>query len=58
MEAIILAGGKAERLGDAAAGAMKTAVFVDGRNMLDPQAMRDNGWTYEGIGRAAENGAA
>src|SRR5262249_27717104 len=41
----------------AAATAMQKAVFVDGRNMLDPQTMRDLGWIYEGIGRAAENGA-
>ena len=27
------------------------AVFVDGRNMLDPERMRDAGWVYEGIGR-------
>jgi UDPglucose 6-dehydrogenase len=26
-------------------------VFVDGRNMLDPQRMRDSGWLYESIGR-------
>jgi UDPglucose 6-dehydrogenase len=26
-------------------------VFVDGRNMLDPQRMRDSGWVYESIGR-------
>ncbi len=26
-------------------------VFVDGRNMLDPQQMRDAGWAYESIGR-------
>jgi UDPglucose 6-dehydrogenase len=33
---------------------MQTAVFVDGRNMLDPAAMRSAGYIYEGIGRAAE----
>jgi UDPglucose 6-dehydrogenase len=32
---------------------MRARVFVDGRNMLDPAAMRDAGFTYEGIGRAA-----
>ena len=35
---------------------MRTAVFVDGRNMLDPQAMRDAGFRYDAIGRAASNG--
>jgi UDPglucose 6-dehydrogenase len=32
--------------------AMRTPVFVDGRNMLDPEAMRAAGFAYEGIGRA------
>jgi len=32
---------------------MRGRVFVDGRNMLDPAVMRDVGFTYEGIGRAA-----
>jgi UDPglucose 6-dehydrogenase len=32
---------------------MRTAVLVDGRNMLDPQAMRAAGFTYDAIGRAA-----
>jgi UDPglucose 6-dehydrogenase len=32
---------------------MRTRVFVDGRNMLDPDAMRAAGYVYEGIGRAA-----
>jgi UDPglucose 6-dehydrogenase len=31
---------------------MRTPVFVDGRNMLDPEAMRAAGFAYEGIGRA------
>jgi UDPglucose 6-dehydrogenase len=31
---------------------MRTPVFVDGRNMLDPQTMRAAGFAYEGIGRA------
>jgi hypothetical protein len=25
--------------------------------MLDPQTMRDQGWTYEAVGRAAEGAA-
>jgi UDPglucose 6-dehydrogenase len=32
---------------------MRARVFVDGRNMLDPETMRAAGFTYEGIGRAA-----
>ena len=32
---------------------MRTAVLVDGRNMLDPEAMRTAGFMYEAIGRAA-----
>ncbi len=35
----------------AAAQAMRTPVLVDGRNMLDPEAMRAAGFTYEAIGR-------
>ena len=35
---------------------MRTRVFVDGRNMLDPDAMRAAGFTYDAIGRAAANG--
>ncbi len=31
---------------------MRSRVFVDGRNFLDPVAMRDSGFAYEGIGRA------
>jgi UDPglucose 6-dehydrogenase len=38
----------------AAAGRMRTALLIDGRNMLDPEAMRSAGWAYEGIGRAAQ----
>jgi UDPglucose 6-dehydrogenase len=38
----------------AAAGSMRNALLVDGRNMLDPAAMREAGWAYEGVGRAAE----
>ncbi len=37
----------------AAARTMRTPVLVDGRNMLDPDAMRSAGLAYEGIGRAA-----
>jgi UDPglucose 6-dehydrogenase len=40
----------------AVAGSMRTAVFVDGRNMLDPIAMRAAGFRYDGIGRAASTG--
>jgi UDPglucose 6-dehydrogenase len=32
---------------------MRRKVLVDGRNMLDPAAMRAAGFAYEGIGRAA-----
>jgi UDPglucose 6-dehydrogenase len=31
--------------------AMRTPLIVDGRNMLDPEAVRAAGFTYEGIGR-------
>ena len=37
----------------AVAGRMRSAVLIDGRNMLDPEAMRAAGFTYDGIGRAA-----
>ena len=30
---------------------MRGAVLVDGRNMLDPDALRALGFAYEGIGR-------
>ena len=33
---------------------MRTRVLIDGRNMLDPTALRAAGFTVEGIGRAAE----
>jgi UDPglucose 6-dehydrogenase len=39
------------------AATMRSAVIVDGRNMLDPTRMRAEGWVYEGIGRAALDGA-
>ena len=38
------------------AATMRTPVLVDGRNMLDPDAMRAAGFTYDAIGRAAVNG--
>ena len=42
----------------AAVGAtMRSPVFVDGRNMLDPDAMRAAGFRYAAIGRAS-NGVA
>jgi UDPglucose 6-dehydrogenase len=34
-----------------AAGRMRTALLIDGRNMLDPAALTAAGFTYEGIGR-------
>ncbi|HET6682949.1 MAG TPA: UDP-glucose/GDP-mannose dehydrogenase family protein [Gaiella sp.] len=37
----------------AVAGRMRSAVLIDGRNMLDPEAMRAAGFTYDAIGRAA-----
>ncbi len=37
----------------AAAKEMRTALLIDGRNMLDPDAMGAAGFAYEGIGRAA-----
>jgi UDPglucose 6-dehydrogenase len=36
-----------------AASRMSNPLLIDGRNMLDPAAMRQAGFTYEGIGRAA-----
>jgi UDPglucose 6-dehydrogenase len=36
---------------DAVAGAMRGTLVVDGRNFLDPAAVRAAGLTYEGIGR-------
>jgi UDPglucose 6-dehydrogenase len=32
--------------------AMHNALIVDGRNLLDPQATREAGFEYEGIGRS------
>jgi UDPglucose 6-dehydrogenase len=37
----------------AAAGRMANPLIIDGRNFLDPAKLRDAGFTYEGIGRAA-----
>jgi UDPglucose 6-dehydrogenase len=37
--------------------AMRTPVLIDGRNMLDPELLRSAGFTVEGIGRAADDGA-
>ena len=36
-----------------AASRMSNPLLIDGRNMLDPVVMREAGFTYEGIGRAA-----
>jgi UDPglucose 6-dehydrogenase len=33
---------------------MRNRLLVDGRNMLDPDALRAAGFTYEGIGREVE----
>jgi UDPglucose 6-dehydrogenase len=33
---------------------MKRGVLIDGRNLLDPDAMRAAGFDYEGVGRAAD----
>jgi UDPglucose 6-dehydrogenase len=41
----------------ALAGSMRVPLLVDGRNMLDPDALRAAGFTYEGIGRGAGEGA-
>ncbi len=38
-----------------AAGRMARPLLVDGRNLLDPAALRDAGFEYEGIGRAVES---
>ena len=32
-------------------GRMANPLIIDGRNFLDPEALRDAGFTYEGIGR-------
>jgi UDPglucose 6-dehydrogenase len=38
------------------AGTMRGTLVVDGRNFLDPEAVRAAGLTYEGVGRAGRNG--
>ena len=43
--------------GTALAATMRSAVLVDGRNMLDPETMRAAGYRYAAIGRAS-NGTA
>jgi UDPglucose 6-dehydrogenase len=35
--------------------AMRNPLIVDGRNLLDPEAARAAGFTYEGVGRAASS---
>ena len=42
----------------ALASTMRERVFVDGRNMLDPAAMRAAGYEYDAIGRAAPTAPA
>jgi UDPglucose 6-dehydrogenase len=37
-----------------AGGRMSNRLLIDGRNMLDPEALRAHGFEYEGIGRAVE----
>ena len=34
---------------------MRKPIFVDGRNMLDPERMRAAGFVYEGIGRGVDS---
>jgi UDPglucose 6-dehydrogenase len=40
-------------LSDEVRDAMRRPLIIDGRNLLDPEAARAAGFTYEGIGRAA-----
>ncbi len=42
----------------AVAPTMRNPLLIDGRNMLDPTALRAAGFTVEGIGRAAESTSA
>jgi len=37
---------------------MATPIVVDGRNFLDPQALREAGFAYEGIGLASDDSQA
>ena len=41
-----------------AAARMRNPLLIDGRNMLDPAAMREAGFTYEGIGRNGSSSLA
>jgi UDPglucose 6-dehydrogenase len=41
-----------------AAGVMATPLLIDGRNYLEPERLREAGFVYEGIGRAAVNGSS
>ncbi|HYM56925.1 MAG TPA: UDP-glucose/GDP-mannose dehydrogenase family protein, partial [Solirubrobacteraceae bacterium] len=38
------------------AGRMRGTLLIDGRNFLDPEAVRSAGLTYEGVGRPPSNG--
>ena len=38
--------------------AMRTPLIVDGRNLLDPAAVRAAGFAYEAIGRPSSNAPA
>jgi UDPglucose 6-dehydrogenase len=38
--------------------AMRVPLIVDGRNVVDPEAARAAGFTYEGIGRAGTSSLA
>jgi len=38
------------------AGRMQGTLLIDGRNFLDPEAVRTAGLTYEGVGRPSSNG--
>jgi UDPglucose 6-dehydrogenase len=40
------------------AGEMANPVLIDGRNFLDPEAMRAAGFAYDSIGRPRAQGAA
>ena len=41
----------------ALAGTMRGNLLVDGRNLFDPERVREAGLVYEGIGRAAGRAA-
>jgi UDPglucose 6-dehydrogenase len=38
--------------------AMRTPVLVDGRNIYDPEAMREAGFLYRGVGRGYNDAAS